>query len=276
LQQQQPSSATTEGAAFRQKPSSPSPRSESELDTDEEASTKNGSYLTCKKDELNAASRKLKSILKTSKLVTSVSQSKPDKPVAVEEVFEKIDIKTKKPATERAQLSKAEYDRVVVGSGDSEGFAKILPINQPAEVEMVEASPAVSSDEAASCEFISRDELENNRMKMAELRQLPQFKNYERGETNSRLYLKNLAKKVTELDLKRIYGRYVDWKSETDRNAFDIRLMQEGKMKGQAFITFPSEAAASKALNDTNGFLLDSKPIIVQFARSAKPSLKPN
>lgn len=34
-------------------------------------------------------------------------------------------------------------------------------------------------------------------------------------------------------------------------------------MKGQAFITLPSEDAAKKALRDTNGFVLNSKPMVV-------------
>lgn len=44
---------------------------------------------------------------------------------------------------------------------------------------------------------------------------------------------------------------------------FDIRLMKEGRMKGQGFITFPTEEAAEKALNDTNGYVLNGKPMAV-------------
>ena len=53
---------------------------------------------------------------------------------------------------------------------------------------------------------------------------------------------------------------------------FDIRLMQEGRMKGQAFITLPSEIASKQALKDTNAYRLKDKPMVVQFARSAKPT----
>jgi U11/U12 small nuclear ribonucleoprotein SNRNP65 len=42
-------------------------------------------------------------------------------------------------------------------------------------------------------------------------------------------------------------------------------------MKGQAFVNMPNEKIAEKALNDTNGYLLDEKPLVVQFARSSKP-----
>ena len=63
-----------------------------------------------------------------------------------------------------------------------------------------------------------------------------------------------------------IYDRYRGNSAE-----IDIRLMREGKMKGQAFVTFDSEDLALSALNDTNGFILHEKPLIVQFARTAKP-----
>lgn len=45
--------------------------------------------------------------------------------------------------------------------------------------------------------------------------------------------------------------------------------MKEGRMKGQAFITFPCVENAQQALKETNGFILKNKPMIVQFARSA-------
>lgn len=44
---------------------------------------------------------------------------------------------------------------------------------------------------------------------------------------------------------------------------FDIRLMKEGRMKGQAFVTFANETSAQKALKETNGFVLNSKPMAV-------------
>lgn len=39
--------------------------------------------------------------------------------------------------------------------------------------------------------------------------------------------------------------------------------MKEGRMKGQAFVTFASENSADKALKETNGFVLNSKPMAV-------------
>jgi U11/U12 small nuclear ribonucleoprotein SNRNP65 len=45
--------------------------------------------------------------------------------------------------------------------------------------------------------------------------------------------------------------------------------MQEGRMKGQAFITLQSVEQAQTALRETNGYILKDKPMVVQFARSA-------
>ena len=58
------------------------------------------------------------------------------------------------------------------------------------------------------------------------------------------------------------------------RRLFDIRLMKEGKMKGQAFVTLPNESAAKEAIEDVNGFQLHGRPMVVHFARSAKPKEK--
>ncbi len=50
---------------------------------------------------------------------------------------------------------------------------------------------------------------------------------------------------------------------------FDIRLMQEGRMKGQAFVTLQNVKQAELALKETNGYIIKNKPMVVQFARSA-------
>ena len=45
--------------------------------------------------------------------------------------------------------------------------------------------------------------------------------------------------------------------------SFDVRVMQQGRMKGQAFIGMPNEEIASKALSDTLGYKLYDKPMVV-------------
>jgi U11/U12 small nuclear ribonucleoprotein SNRNP65 len=46
--------------------------------------------------------------------------------------------------------------------------------------------------------------------------------------------------------------------------------MTEGRMKGQAFITLQNTKQAETALKETNGYILKNKPLVIQFARSAK------
>ncbi|XP_027462608.1 RNA-binding region-containing protein 3 isoform X5 [Zalophus californianus] len=146
------------------------------------------------------------------------------------------------------------------------GFGKIFPkpnLNTTEEIKE-------DCDEMPS-ECISRRELEKGRISREEMETLSVFRSYEPGEPNCRIYVKNLAKHVQEKDLKFIFGRYVDFSSETQRIMFDIRLMKEGRMKGQAFIGLPNEKAAAKALKEANGYVLFGKPMVVQFARSARP-----
>lgn len=122
-------------------------------------------------------------------------------------------------------------------------------------------------------EFISKRKLQINKLQEEEMKLLPIFKNYSAGVPGSRLYVKNLAKTIKESDLKHIFGRYVLWTSEEERNMFDIRLMTEGRMKGQAFITLPNVDRAREALNETNGVMLQGKPLVVHFARSAQTNI---
>ncbi|XP_060778674.1 RNA-binding region-containing protein 3 isoform X2 [Neoarius graeffei] len=146
------------------------------------------------------------------------------------------------------------------------GFGKLYPSTQSCK----EEEDGEEEDEIPS-EFISRRELEKGRLSRDEMKRMSVFKNYEPGEPTCTLYVKNIAKQVEKKDLKYIYSRYIDTSLEDERNRFDIVLMKGGRMKGQAFIGFPSEKSAEKALRDTNGYVLHDKPLVVQFARSAKP-----
>lgn len=231
-----------------------------------EIESENDQHMS-KQTDVRLSRKKISSILKTVQLPSRSNT----KPVDLKQVFEESSNQSNKPLANRQNKAVKEYDRVVVPSENGQGFAKIVPIgsNLKSTDQSIEASDIETCD---SVEFISLAELEKNRISMTELREMPVFRNYERGEKNSRLYVKNLSKKVTDSDLKRIYGRYINWNSESERNSFDIRLMQQGKMKGQAFLTFPNEEIASRALNETNGYVLDQKPLVVQFARSAKPA----
>ncbi|XP_029978860.1 RNA-binding region-containing protein 3 [Sphaeramia orbicularis] len=162
-----------------------------------------------------------------------------------------------------------------VGEGDvdpsneevAEGFGKLYPSTQPSQQQEEHSD----DDQDFTSDVISRKELERGRLSRDEIKRMSVFKNYEPGEPTCRLYVKNIAKQVEEKDLKYIYGRYVNPSSDNERNMFDVVLMKEGRMKGQAFVGLPSEQSAEKALRDTNGYVLYDKPLVVQFARSARP-----
>ncbi|MED6280487.1 RNA-binding region-containing protein 3 [Characodon lateralis] len=149
----------------------------------------------------------------------------------------------------------------------AEGFGKLYPSAQSNQ----QQDEHSDDEQDLMSDVISRKELEKGRLSKDEIKRMSVFKNYEAGEPTCRLYVKNIAKPVEEKDLRYIYGRYVDLSSEAERNMFDIVLMKEGRMKGQAFIGLPNERIAEKALRETNGFVLNDKPLVVQFARSARP-----
>ncbi|XP_064108994.1 RNA-binding region-containing protein 3-like [Macrobrachium nipponense] len=148
------------------------------------------------------------------------------------------------------------------------GFGKIEAVKHLKE-KPVEDNPVEWKGE--STKYISKEELQNNRINKADWAILPVFKNYHIGEPSPKLYIKNLAKTTSEGDLKFIYGNYVFWHNEEEASKFSIRLMKEGRMKGQAFVTFPSVEAATEALNDTNGYILNDKPMVVAFGK-VKPT----
>lgn len=161
--------------------------------------------------------------------------------------------------------AKPEQTTEVVEEG---GFG-ILPA-VPKPVETAEARAGDDNYDWAGTQFLTREEVRSGRISSEEMGKTSVFKNYEPGDVASRLYIKNVAKAATVEDLFRIYGGYIDASSEQQRNAFDIRLMKEGRMKGQAFLTLADESQADRARRHTNGYLLKGKPLVVQFARSAK------
>ncbi|KAI8967365.1 hypothetical protein BDF20DRAFT_829525, partial [Mycotypha africana] len=100
---------------------------------------------------------------------------------------------------------------------------------------------------------------------MSELAALSAFRKYDAGEPNSKLYVKNLHKHVSQEDLQNIFKVF--------SKDVKVELMVKGKLKGQAFITFPDVTTAQQALECTNGFpLKGNRPMAVQFGRATKPS----
>ena len=141
-------------------------------------------------------------------------------------------------------------------------FGKMQPLQK------VESDESSEEEISKQKQYISSSQLKDNRISADEILAMTQFKKYASGDVTNRLYIKNLSKQVQTDDLLFIYGRFIRHCSDEEKALLDIRLMQEGRMKGQAFITFPCEKVAEKALKQTHGYILQGKPMVVQFGRS--------
>lgn len=115
--------------------------------------------------------------------------------------------------------------------------------------------------------FLLPAELSATRLAPEQLQALAIYKNYQIGAPSNKLYIKNLAKDVSEEDLKELYRRFVA------ADNLEIKVMQQGRMKGQAFVTFnglsevDAAAVVAKALMETNGFVLRQKPMVVCYGK---------
>ncbi|XWS64816.1 hypothetical protein CRYUN_Cryun05aG0036500 [Craigia yunnanensis] len=115
--------------------------------------------------------------------------------------------------------------------------------------------------------FATADELEKGKLPPEEILSLPMFKNYTAGNPASVLYIKNLAKDVVPEDFYFLFGSLFG-SVDAAKSGLNVKLMQEGRMRGQAFLTFPSVELAHCALNLVNGYVFKGKPIIIQFGRN--------
>ncbi|KAB0796853.1 hypothetical protein PPYR_10914 [Photinus pyralis] len=183
-----------------------------------------------------------------------------------EDVFEKVDMQVQKKIEVKVSADSLENKTVPITEDvGSIGIMEPITKSPPLVEDVSETTNNVSS-------VISDEDLSLNKIPDKELSVLAVFKNYHPGAPTCRLYIKNIAKTVEVKDLEFIFRRYIESNSDEDHpSQFDIRLMQEGKMKGQAFITLDSVQMAQRALKETNGYVLKEKPLVVVFARSAVP-----
>ncbi|XP_076446572.1 RNA-binding protein 41-like [Babylonia areolata] len=111
-------------------------------------------------------------------------------------------------------------------------------------------------------EFIPVEYIEENRLNLEQIKQLPKFANYEAGNPSSVLYVKNLSPRSSEQDLVSLFGRF-----QKKAESHIVYRLMTGRMRGQAFVTFDNSEVATQALQLVNGFLLHEKPVIVQYGR---------
>ncbi|XP_023058774.1 RNA-binding protein 41 isoform X3 [Piliocolobus tephrosceles] len=114
-------------------------------------------------------------------------------------------------------------------------------------------------------EFVPEDEIQRNRLSEEEIRKIPMFSSYNPGEPNKVLYLKNLSPRVTERDLVSLFARFQEKKGPP----IQFRMMT-GRMRGQAFVTFPNKEIAWQALHLVNGYKLRGKILVIEFGKNKK------
>ncbi|CAL1526803.1 unnamed protein product [Lymnaea stagnalis] len=111
-------------------------------------------------------------------------------------------------------------------------------------------------------QILTREEIENNRLTIDEIKAIDKFQNYSVGDPKKIVYVKNLHNKVTERDLVSLFGSF----QSVHKSKLVFKLLS-GRMKGQAFITFPDEVTAGEAIKLVNGYKLKDKPVIATFGR---------
>jgi len=133
----------------------------------------------------------------------------------------------------------------------------------PAQVKVPATPPAPPKPVVltSKIEALSEETIQAN--KNSEDKILEQFPNYEKGTPTKVLYVKNLDKQVSVKDLVALFIRF----QEEGKEKIAFKLM-DGKMKGQAFITFHDEPTATKALDLVHGYVFNDKPIIIQYGKA--------
>ncbi|XP_020285947.1 RNA-binding protein 40 isoform X2 [Pseudomyrmex gracilis] len=242
---------------------------ESELESDGEDNARPLEIIPVKRKRPQSAKRmKIPKFVNPAKNITSTSSTQ--KVLKPEEMFEPVErgetknlrIELKTLDTSSLEIASANQDNTVTIEG---GFGLIFPTNKTDD-----AKDSTDDVETQKNKFITSEELAANRISAHDQRILPVFKNYHPGKPSNRLYIKNLAKQVEINDLHYIYQRYVIVGLKDVENEYDVRLLQEGRMKGQAFITLQNIVQAQMALEETNGYILKDKPMVVQFAKAVK------
>ncbi|RMX56550.1 hypothetical protein pdam_00007187 [Pocillopora damicornis] len=248
---------------------------ESELESDEEEREKRAKERAEHAQRMSAskpgksAQKRHKVNLPTSKPpAKKFKASSSTKQIPVEKAFEQPSGQPKRiefkliEAISNIFESAAYTEATAVAPPEAEGFGRFAP---PADLEddkdeLEEEEEEEESFSEDSSEFISSAELRRNRISTKEMPEISAFKNYTPGDPTCRLYIKNLAKTVEEKH-EVCFSMWI--KTALFCCRFDIRLMKEGRMKGQAFVTLPSEEKAKKALRDAHGYILQGKPMVI-------------
>ncbi|XP_057847027.2 uncharacterized protein LOC131056780 [Cryptomeria japonica] len=147
--------------------------------------------------------------------------------------------------------SETSKDLIVIGNSEEKGSEYKVQMEVP-------------NDNNLTADLISETEILSNKLSEDAIREIPggKFSNYAPGLPSHILYIKNLSSVVKETDLVSLFIRF-----QHPGQKLLFRLMQQGRMKGQAFVTFPDTDTATQALQLINGFQLKGKPMVIQYGR---------
>lgn len=175
--------------------------SESEMESDGESERINHVESKLSSTRINISKGKVPKRLKA---VTGTVQKKPK--VELANVFDTVECEVPKKIEVKvsAELKPAEDSPMANTEG---GFGVIYSTKSVTNEEIKKDSE--SDDDDVSGDSISREELATNRLSENDMKDMPIFKNYYPGAPSCRLYIKNLAKTVSDTDLKFIYKRFI-------------------------------------------------------------------
>ncbi|KAF7697358.1 RNA-binding protein 41 [Silurus meridionalis] len=114
-------------------------------------------------------------------------------------------------------------------------------------------------------EEISDEEIRKNRETEEGIRGISRFQNYQCGDPSNVLCVKNMSPRASLAQLVSLFSRF----QKDDADPVVYRILT-GRLKGQAFITFSDIETAQAALNTINGYRLQDKPLVIEFARERR------
>lgn len=172
--------------------------SESEMESEDESE-----HIEPK---LSLLKRKLYKGIKSKKLKIVQMDTVPKKAkIELSNVFDTVECEIPKKIEVKVP---AELKPVEESIADTEGgFGIIYSTKSLTKEEYKKESD--SDDDIITGNCISKEELVSNRLSEKDMKNMPIFKNYYPGAPSCRLYIKNLAKTVSDTDLKFIYKRFM-------------------------------------------------------------------
>lgn len=139
---------------------------------------------------------------------------------------------------------------------ESQSFGTLSPtVKKPLPLPPPPSSISFDLASLTPADLVTEQELSSRRLPPSEWPHYKVFAGYRSNPVCNRLYVKNLHRLTALRDLYRLFGRWVDLNSSEQLQAFSIVKLDKGRMRGQAFVSFPTEAAAAEALQGTNGYV---------------------